>query len=272
MANVPPRNFKRLAASERNLRANGRQPGAVYPNELIEVSVYLRDPATSRLVGDSSEYAQQPGQRITRAEYVAKHSATPDDLAKVEAFAREHNLTIVETDPVGRKVVLSGTAAALMTAFGTDLQRYEYEGGTFRGRTGHLHIPSELDQIVVGVFGLYDPPQPPPHLRYYDPATTVVRTGAGTTSYTLPRIAYTPSQLSQLYNFPTGLDGRGQCIALIELGGGYSDQDLNTYFQQLGIPMPQVISVPVDGAQNSPPRDPNIADAHIPPDFVLAGS
>ncbi len=271
MANVPPRDFKRLAGSERNLPANARQVGPVDPNELIEVSVYLRDPATSSLVGDSSEYAQQPGQRITRAEYIAKHSATPEDLAKVEAFAREHNLTIVETDPVGRKVVLSGTAAALMTAFGTDLQRYEYEGGTFRGRTGHLHIPSELEQIVVGVFGLDDRPQARPHLRYYDPATTALRTRAGTTSYTLPRIAYTPSQLSQLYNFPTGLDGRGQCIALIELGGGYSDQDLNTYFQQLGISTPQVISVSVDGGQNSPAGDPKSADGEVALDIEVVG-
>src|SRR5713101_8558821 len=271
MANVPPRDFKRLAGSERNLPANARQVGPVDPNELIEVSVYLRDPSTSSLAGDSSEYAQQPGQRITRAEYIAKHSATPEDLAKVEAFAREHNLTIVETDLVGRKVVLSGTAAALMTAFGTDLQRYEYEGGTFRGRTGHLHIPSELEQIVVGVFGLDDRPQAQPHLRYYDPATTVLRTRAGTTSYTLPRIAYTPSQLSQLYNFPTGLDGRGQCIAPIELGGGYSDQDLNTYFQQLGISTPQVISVPVDGGQNSPAGDPKSADGEVALDIEVVG-
>ncbi len=271
MANVPPRNFKRLAGSERNQPANARQVGPVDPNELIEVSVYLRDPSTSSLAGDSSEYAQQPGQRITRAEYVANHSATPDDLAKVEAFAREHNLTIVETDLVGRKVVLAGTAAALMTAFGTDLQRYEYEGGTFRGRTGHLHIPSELEQIVVGVFGLDDRPQAQPHLRYYDPATTVLRTRAGTTSYTLPRIAYTPSQLSQLYNFPTGLDGRGQCIALIELGGGYSDQDLNTYFQQLGISTPQVISVSVDGGQNSPAGDPKSADGEVALDIEVVG-
>jgi hypothetical protein len=77
MANVPPRDFKRLAGSERNQPANARQVGPVDPNELIEVSVYLRDPATSSLVGDSSEYAQHPGQRITRAEYAAKHNATP---------------------------------------------------------------------------------------------------------------------------------------------------------------------------------------------------
>ena len=56
-------------------------------------------------------------------------------MAKVETFAREHHLTVVETDPVGRKVILAGTAAAMMTAFATDLQRYEDERGTFRGRT-----------------------------------------------------------------------------------------------------------------------------------------
>ncbi len=265
MANFSPQGFTRLAGSERTLPANAHQIGPVDPNEPIEVSVYLRDPASTSPADHISEYAQHPGQRMTRAEYVASHSASPDDLAKVEAFAREHQLTVVETDPVSRKVVLAGTADAMMKAFATQLQRYEYEGGTFRGRTGHLHIPTELDQIVVGVVGLDDRPQARPHFRRYNAAKFSPRAGAVPTSYT-------PPQVARLYDFPTDLNGSGQCVAIIELGGGYTNQDLDTYFQQLGIPTPQVISVSVDRAKNWPGHPKPDDDGEVDLDIEVVGS
>lgn len=263
MPNTPPQGFNRLAGSERKPPANARQIGPVDPNERIEVSVYLRDPAASSPAGNISEHAEKPGPQMTRTQYIAAHSAAPADVAKVEAFAHAHQLTVVQTDPVGRKVVLAGTAAAMMRAFATELQQYAYEGGTFRGRTGPLHVPSEIDQIVVGVFGLDNRPQARPHLRRIDGTNIAPRANA-------PRTSYTPLQVAQLYDFPPGLDGSGQCIALIELGGGYSNQDLNTYFQQLGIPTPQVISVSVDGGQNSPGVDTN-ADGEVALDIEVAG-
>src|SRR5271167_3540935 len=119
MADTSPQGYMRLAGSERQLPANARQIGPVDPNERIEVSLYLRDPAPNSPAGNISEYAQNPGPRMTRAEYIATHSASSDDMAKVETFAREHHLTVVEKDPVSRKVVLAGTADAMTAAFGT---------------------------------------------------------------------------------------------------------------------------------------------------------
>jgi kumamolisin len=61
-------------------------------------------------------------------------------------------------------------------------------------------------------------------------------------------------------------------VALIELGGGYNDQDLSTYFKQLGIKTPQVVSVSVDGGQNTPAGDPNSADGEVALDIEVVGS
>jgi kumamolisin len=168
MANTPPQGYKELPGSERKPLPNSRPVGPVDPNEPVEVTVYLRAPATSNLANKISEQVQHQGRPMSRQEYSASQSASPDDLAKVEEFARKHGLTVVEKDPVGRRVVLAGTAAAMSAAFGTELQRYEYPGGTYRGRTGPLHIPSELDQIIVGVFGLDDRPQARPHFQRVD--------------------------------------------------------------------------------------------------------
>lgn len=260
MANTP-QGFTRLAGSERTLPAQVRQIKPVDPHERIEVSVYLKDPFADELAGDMQAHAQGPGQQMSRGEYIARHSASPEALAKVEAFARAHHLTVHEVNPASRKVVLSGTTKQLETAFATQLHVYEHRGQLFRGRSGYLHVPEELGSIIEGVFGLDDRPQARSHMRLARPVGNQARPEG-----------YTPPQLARLYDFPTGVTGNGQCVALIELGGGYSDQDLATYFQQLGITQPSVVSVAVDNAQNSPSGDPGSADGEVALDIEVVGA
>src|SRR5580704_7287395 len=64
-----------------------------------------------------------------------------------------------------------------------------------------------------------------------------------------------------LYNFPAGKTGAGQTIGIIELGGGVNNADLAPYFQQLGLPVPNVTIVSVDGGQSTP--DPNDGNATL---------
>lgn len=265
MANTPPQGYKKLSGSEREPLASARPIGPVDPNERIEVTVYLRAPAASNLANTINEQIQQKRAPLSREEYIATQSAAPEDVAKVEQFAREHQLTVVTTDPVGRRVVLAGTAAAMSAAFATELQHYEYPGGRYRGRSGPLHVPNELDQIIVGVFGLDDRPQARPHLQRYDLAASTDRAKASS-------VSYTPVQLAQLYDFPSGNNGSGQCIALIELDGGYKVSDLQTYFQHLGISLPNVTSVSVDGGQNNPAGNPDSADGEVDLDIEVAGA
>ena len=65
--------------------------------------------------------------------------------------------------------------------------------------------------------------------------------------------AFTPPQLATLYQFPSGYDGTGEVIGIIELGGGYNLSDITTYLTSLGITTtPNITSVSVDGAVNNP--------------------
>ncbi len=258
MANTSPQGFTRLIGSERTLPAHARWIEPVNPHERIEVSVYLRDPAGAT-TGNSDTHAQQPGQQLSRAEYISRHSASPEDLAKIEQFAHEHHLNVIEVNPASRKVVLAGTIGHLSAAFATELHHYEHNGQSFRGRSGYLHIPNAVDQVVEGVFGLDNRQQAQPHFRVARPVGAQARPNG-----------YTPPQLAQFYDFPAGVDGTGECVALIELGGGYNDADLTTYFHQLGIAKPQVISVSVDGGTNSP-GDPNGADGEVALDIEVVG-
>jgi kumamolisin len=76
--------------------------------------------------------------------------------------------------------------------------------------------------------------------------------------------------VAQIYDYPAG-DGAGQCIGIIELGGGFQLDDLSNYFSSLNINVPQVVSVSVDGGANSP-TNPNSADAEVMLDIEVAGA
>jgi kumamolisin len=240
-----------------------RVSGRLDPNERINVTVIIhpRQPK-----GDSSivsEFGTRPPQRrsyLTREEFDVTFGASREDLAKVEAFAQEFALDVVEESPARRSVVLSGTAAQLGLAFNVKLVRSSHPRGIYRARSGPIYLPVGLAPIVQAVLGLDDRPQAKSHVRFLNKRAAV------------GGITYTPPQLAQLYDYPSGLDGTGQSVAIIELGGGYTTQDLKAYFSGLGIPAPSVLSISVDGSSNSPTGDPNGPDAEVMLDIEVIGS
>jgi kumamolisin len=137
-----------------------------------------------------------------------------------------------------------------------------------------VQVPVELGPIVQAVLGLDDRPQSSPKFRIHRPTEQTRAIGADASSRAQPQAvaaSFTPPQLAKLYDFPTGLDGSGQCIAIIELGGGYRNADLKVYFSQLNIPLPKVTSIAVDGAHNHP-STPNSADGEVMLDIEVAAA
>jgi kumamolisin len=204
---------------------------------------------------------------MTREQFAATYGADPADMAEVEAFAHEHNLTVAEASPARRTVVLSGTIAALSAAFGVYLANYEHADGAFRGRTGPIYIPENLENIIQGVFGFDNRPQARPHFRHKTKARDNSRGARDAV-----QSSFTPLQVAQLYDFPAGTDGSGECIGILEFGGGYTSNDLNTYFQQLGINPPSVTAMSVDGANNQPQPGDNSPDTEVMLDIEVAGA
>ncbi len=84
-------------------------------------------------------------------------------------------------------------------------------------------------------------------------------------------ISYTPDQIAALYQFPKVPNGPDQTIAIIELGGGFRETDIKTYFTKLGLPAPQVEAVSVDGGTNAPGVDEG-ADGEVMLDILVAAA
>ena len=160
-----------VPGSERAPLPGARAVGAADPNERIEVTVVLRraaDAAPARQA--ASARSLQERKYLTREELESAQGAAEQDIARVEAFAQEHGLDVVEANRARRSMVLSGTVADLSAAFGVTLTRYEHPSGTYRGRTGGVQIPVELGPIVQAVLGLDDRPQSSPKFRIHEPA------------------------------------------------------------------------------------------------------
>ncbi|RZK57358.1 MAG: peptidase S53, partial [Hymenobacter sp.] len=247
----------------------GTQPAHdLSPDERLEITVRVRPKTDPNTLLSTSPFADQvPGQRtyLTREQLEEQLGADPHDLTQVRDFAHAHHLAVVHTDAARRSVTLAGTPASMEAAFGTQLHQYYGDTGTYRGRTGVLTVPGSLGDIVQGVFGLDDRPQAEPHFQ--------VRRGPGPGAIVAHAVsaAFTPPQLAQLYQFPPGLDGTGQTIAIIELGGGFKPQDLKTYFAALKLPTPTVKVVSVGGARNQP-TNANSADGEVLLDIEVAAA
>jgi kumamolisin len=206
-------------------------------------------------------------QHLTREQFVAQRGALSEDVQKIEEFAHQYGLTVAGSDLAKGSVTLTGTVANFSKAFDVELLNYQIAGGSYRGRTGPVHIPSELQGIVTAVLGLDNRPQAMPHFRVNR------RPRVHHAKPHLPAGAFTPVQVAQLYDFPANADGTGQCIAIIELGGGFRARDITTYFKNtLNINPPTVVAISVDGANNSPTGDPNGPDGEVMLDIEVAGA
>ncbi len=228
--------------------------GPLKPDEPIEVSIALhpRQKIDEQEIYDRAVAGLPP---LSYDVVAAKFSASPADVEQVKSFALSQGLVVDEqkTSAENRVVVVRGTADSIAAAFGTQLQRYAYKNTSFRGRTGPLYIPRELDGVISGIFGIDDRPQM---------HTSAVRSMAA---------SHSVSQVAGFYNFPTTGNGAGQCVAIIELGGGYQVSDLQTYFGAMGLPMPNVVAIPVDGVGNNPGAD-NPSDEEVTLDIEVVGA
>lgn len=233
-------------------QAVGTPTAAVGPDETVHATLVLR----RRAELPAYDASARP---LSSDELAAQYGADPADLAAVREAITGAGLTVLEEHPESRTVRVAGPASDVGTFFGTHLQMVEPVGGRspHRTRDGALSVPPELDGIVTAVLGLDNRPQAA--VRHIVANLRSVST------------SYTPLELATVYGMPQA-DGSGQTIALIELGGGFDQSDLDTYFQGLGLGTPAVTAQGVDGAQNVPGQDPQGADGEVLLDIEVAGA
>jgi kumamolisin len=241
--------------SERKAVPGATVAGKTDPQSNISVSVIVKRKNPLDL--------EKVNRHLSQQEFSEMYAADPANFEHLRDFAHKHGLTVDEgaSSLARRTLVLRGPASKMEAAFGVTLDNYEKDGKKFHSYTGTISMPQEHAEPVEAVLGLDNHPIARPHFRLLDhqnkskPAQTA---------------SFNPPQVAQLYSFPAGVNGAGQTIGIIELGGGYNSSDLSSYFAGLSITEPRVTAVSVDGATNSP-TDPN-ADGEVALDIEVAGS
>jgi kumamolisin len=254
-----------LAGSERQPVRGARLIHNSHPDQTIEVSIRIRRKSDIAKPGELKAVLANPGfKHMSRADFENTHGADPADVEKIKKFAQEYGLHVRETgtEVARRTVMVSGTVANLQKAFGVELKEYSHPQGNYRGRVGSIHVPAEYADIIKGVFGLDNRPQAEPHFRRLA-QTPGIKAHTATASHD-------PNDVAKIYDFPAG-DGTGQCVGIIELGGGFKLDDITNYFNSLNLSVPQVISSSVDGGTNSP-STPDSADGEVMLDIEVVGA
>ena len=254
-----------LPRSERKVPTDANHIGRTDPQQIISVSVIVKrkNPLDLHALG---------GQIVSREDFDQQFAADPASFDALRTFAHENGLTVDESASSlsRRTIVLRGPVQSMEKAFGVEL--HDYEDATTKKRyhafTGEVSLPETHAPLVEAVLGLDARPVAKPHIRFLKDLKKASDAAAATGQ----AVAFNPPQVAELYDYPTTVNGAGETIGILELGGGYETSDIQTYFTGLGLTPPTVVAVSVDGGTNVPGGDPNGADGEVALDIQVAGS
>jgi kumamolisin len=246
-----------LPGSERRVLPGARALGVAGPEEWIEITIKLRRKQPL------PELNGRPAARMTREEFEIAYGADQADIDKVVTVLSGFGLKILQQDPANGSIRAGGPAETVEQAFNIKLFHYSHPDGNYRGRSGFLHVPAELEGIITGVFGLDNRRMVKRrHSRRQPSSLSLAQAEASSRSW------FYPAELASIYAFPAG-NGQGQTIGILEFGGGYFADDLAAFCQNAQVPVPAVRTVSVN---NMPTNQRDGAEGEVMLDVeIVAG-
>jgi len=246
-----------LAGTQPTWTSAVQQTGSVGASTTQSAKVWLAPrnasqlDALTRAVSDPSN--AQYRQFLSHAQYVAQFAPSSSQVSAVESWLTQAGLKVTAVGPDNHFVAVTGSAAAMSSAFGAGLGLYSVNGSTQQAPTADLSVPSSVAGTVLAVTGL----------THFGHAVTTNDLGAPAgfvnatpcSSYygqqkalSLPKFqnkalpyavcGYTPSQFRGAYGISgTGLTGAGQTVAITDaFDASVLQSDANTYATRHGDP------------------------------------
>jgi kumamolisin len=219
-------------------------------NTKIIISIYLKrdlheNGMSLKEYADAVITGHQP--ILEHDEFVYQFGSVADEIKLVEDWAAGNGLTIVESSSGKATVKVQGTASQYNNLFKIELQTVVDGERIYHTHVGELTIPSEINSVVEAILGL-DNSVYFKHNAILDPD---YQPSVDPNVISSP----TPVDLARAYKFPRSpggdlVQGKGACVAIIELGGGWTTQNLTSTFSRIGQPNPTVVDISVDGGVN----------------------
>jgi kumamolisin len=234
-------------------------------NEQITATVFIRRQTHKDLNLSLKEYANKVkiGEHpvLNHDDFFNLFGSSDEDINLVKNFFSVYELIITECHHGSAFIKLSGTAKQFNSAFKTTLINVVTPTKTYISYEGYLNIPQGLNGIITSVIGLDDSITFEPRIVRLDP------NAVQDNRVSLP---LTPEQVAKAYQAPD-FDGEGTCVGILELGGGWTTQNLTSTFSRIGLANPTVIDISVDGATNSPDPSTGASGEVMLDMYVVAG-
>ncbi len=228
----------------RNSDPAGTEIGPTNPEKDMTVTVMVKSKASDREMDDTLQKITSGKMApLSDAEFNAKFGADEKAMERVLQFAKERGLKAVEADPASGRVQLSGKAKNFDEAFKVDLIDYkDKDGSPFHSHTDEISVPKSIGNDIDGVFGLDNRKLAESHIVFPPSADSLEPHGLLT--------GYMPNRVADAYDFPRESMGKGQNVAIIELGGGLDFNDNAQYYKGHNLKAPEINVVTINGAEN----------------------
>lgn len=217
--------------------------------ETITVTIVVRsqadDETTEKEFGELAQMLPHERPSLSHDDFVRRYGSAEADLAAVQAFAAGQGLTVVEVSADRCAVEVSGSLAAFSRVCGLNFVTFDSAAGPHRSHDGPIRIPQDLRGIIEDVIGFDDRPVLRPSVAFSGPS----------------KLTHTdPRTIADFYQFPPDATGAGQCIGVLEFGGGFYQSDLETYFRLRGLSVPRITLVELEGQSNRPADPATVLD------------
>jgi subtilase family serine protease len=239
--------YLRLAGSAAPFTSHLRATSAVASSTRLTVQVWLR-PGHLAAAERYATAVSTPGSSLfhhylSPDAYTARFGASVAAVRAVESWLRGQKFTGIQTDGQRNYVRATGAVAGIDAAFRIRLENYQSSASINAGpyqlhaNNQALAIPGSLARYVLGVTGLDNVAPRLPLIKRRTPKPGKVGKHAarcsryyaqrhmsrlprqfGRTSFPTLICGYSPQQMRGAYGVDTQNDGRGQTVALIELG------------------------------------------------------
>ncbi len=292
---LDPRGSSRYLPSERPAPPPGVLKGELDTSAPMDITVQLRSKA-SDLTMDRTLKRIALGRQapLSDQQFMDKFGASEQSLSELSKFASNNGLKISEADLRSGRVVLSGETGSFARAFQTNLSQYDLHGLSIRGREGALMVPNSLANHIEGIYGVDNRPQ----ANFYSkvlgsaPQEAPKTTGSGQSNKVALRAenpapapaepapapiepkkagGYMPNEVADAYQFPQGTTGKGQGVAIIQLGGGVDMANEQAYYKAHGLKTPDIKVISVNGAKTKAGFD-AAADGEVSLDSQVIGA
>jgi subtilase family serine protease len=93
---------------------------------------------------------------LTHEQYRANFAPTAQEAAAVSEFLKSHNLRVFDVDKDNHYVSAQGRIADVQTAFNVAINRFQFQGKTYRSNTSDVSIEGPTRALVKAVTGLHN--------------------------------------------------------------------------------------------------------------------